>query len=130
MKKLIIVLLTVATFSSCDYLNKKQSKMGKNATVIEMVLFKTNDGVTKENAKKAMTKLNDFLKAQNGFVARKTSISEDGQFLDLVFWTDLTAAKSASEKAIQDPTNMQIFNVIDQKQMTLKHFETFNNISE
>ena len=58
--------------------------MKSKATVIEMVLFETAEGITSENAKKAMTELNDFLKTQDDFVARKTSISEDGQYLDLV----------------------------------------------
>lgn len=118
------------TLNSCNNANDKQSKMENQATVIEMVLFKTNDGVSKERAKTAMVNLNEFLKTQSGFVTRKTSIAEDGQFLDLVYWTDLASAKSASEKAMQVPKNMESFSVIDQKQMTFKHFETFNTISE
>jgi hypothetical protein len=130
MKKIIIVLFTAVAISSCAKLNKKQSKMKSTATVIEMVLFETAEGITSENAKKAMTELNDFLKTQDGFVARKTSISEDGQYLDLVYWTDLASAKAAAEKAMQTPKTMQAFSVIDQKHMTFKHFEIFNIINE
>ena len=126
MKIKFLIVLTVLVISSCNNSNKKQSKMEVKPTIIEMVLFKTNKGVNQETTKKAMTELNDFLSNQKGFVSRKTSVSEDGQYLDLVFWTDLSSAKSASEKAMQNPKAMEAFSVINQKQMTFKHFEVFN----
>jgi len=96
-------------------------------TIIEMVLFKTNEGVKQEDAKKIMSELNNFLSNQKGFVSRKTSISEDGQYLDLVYWTDLQSAKTASEKAMKNPKAMEAFSVINQKKMQFSHFEIFNN---
>jgi len=47
-----------------------------------------------------MNALNDFVSQQVGFVGRKTSVAEDRQFLDLVFWTDLSCAKASYEKAM------------------------------
>ncbi|MCF6280497.1 MAG: hypothetical protein L3J14_09145 [Flavobacteriaceae bacterium] len=35
--------------------------MKEKATVVEMVLFKTNKGIKREEAKKAITELNEFV---------------------------------------------------------------------
>lgn len=95
------------------------------AKIVEMVLFNLNEGVSLEEGKKAMQALNYFVSQQAGFVRRKTSIAEDGQFLDLVFWTDLSAAKAASEKAMHEERLLPHFAVINQDSMTFKHFESF-----
>lgn len=95
------------------------------AKIVEMVLFNLNEGVSLEEGKKAMQALNDFVSQQAGFVRRKTSIAEDGQFLDLVFWTDLNAAKAASKKAMQEEHLLPHFAVINQDSTTFKHFKSF-----
>jgi hypothetical protein len=95
------------------------------ATIIEMVLFRTIEGVTLEDAKTELKKCNDFLAKQKGFVSRKITVSEDGEFLDLVYWTDMDSAKAAGAKSCQDPDLMKIFSVIDEKTQVYKHFTIF-----
>ena len=63
--------------------------MTEKATIVEMVLFKKNSGISQTEAENQMSKLNDFISKQSGFISRKTSVSKDGEFLDIVFWTDL-----------------------------------------
>jgi hypothetical protein len=98
--------------------------------IIEMVLWKSVDGISPEEAKKSITKLNDFVREQSGFVARKTAMAEDGKFLDIVYWTDLKSAKNASEKALKTEELIPIFSTIDQKEMVFQHFEIFNDIKK
>ncbi len=100
------------------------------ATVIEIVLFKTTEGARHEEAKIQLNKLNEFISKQEGFLSRKTAIADNGQFLDIVYWTDLTNARAASEKAMQDPELAKVFSIIDQETMLFKHFKIFNNIHE
>ena len=64
----------------------------EKATVIEMVLFKVKEGIEIEFAQKELIKVNDFLAEQEGFISRKISLSDDGQFLDIVFWEDMNTA--------------------------------------
>ena len=97
------------------------------ATVIEMVLFRTNEGIQPEEAKTELKKLNDFLTKQKGFISRNTAVADDGQYLDIVYWTDLNTAKAASDKAMQDPDTTKVFSIIEQKTMLFKHFEIFND---
>lgn len=128
MKKLIIGLIVLSAFS-CEQSDTKKSNM-EQAKIIEMVMWKSVEGISLEEAKKSITKLNNFVSEQPGFVARKTAIAEDGKFLDIVYWTDLKSAKDASEKAMKTEELIPIFSTIDQKEMVFHHFEIFNGIEK
>lgn len=104
----------------------KKSKM-KQAQVLEMVLWKSKEGISTEEAKESITRLNGFVKDQPGFISRKTSLADDGKFLDIVLWTDLTSAKAASEKAMKNKDLVEIFSTIDERGMSFQHFEVFNS---
>ena len=128
MKKLIIGLIVLSAFS-CEQSDKKKSNM-EQAKIIEMVMWKSVEGISPEQAKTSITKLNDFVSEQPGFIARKTAIAEDGKFLDIVYWTDLKSAKEASEKVMKTEELMPIFSTIDKKEMVFQHFEIFNGIEK
>ena len=102
----------------------------EQAQIIEMVMWKSVEGIAQEDAKKSITKLNAFVSEQPGFVARKTALAEDGKFLDIVYWKDLKSAKNASEKAMKTEELIPIFSTIDQKEMVFQHFEIFNEIEK
>jgi len=114
---------------SCNQSNTKKNKMEK-VKIIEMVMWKSVDGISAEEAKKSATKLNEFISQQPGFIARKTALAEDGKFLDLVYWTDLTSAKVASEKAMKNEGLIPIFSTMDQNEMIFQHFKVFNWIEK
>lgn len=128
MKELIIGLIVLSAFS-CEQSDTKKSNM-EQARIIEMVMWKSVDGIAPKEAKESITKLNGFVIKQPGFVARKTALAEDGKFLDIVYWTDLKSAKDASEKAMKTKELMPIFSTIDQKEMVFQHFEIFNGIEK
>ena len=128
MKKLIIGLIVLSAFS-CKQSDTKKSNM-EQAKIIEMVMWKSVEGISPEEAKKSITKLNDFVSEQPGFIARKTAMAEDGKFLDIVYWTNLKSAKDASEKAMKTEELMAIFSTIDQAEMVFQHFEIFNGIEK
>lgn len=119
----LIVLIAI----SCNQPDLKKRKM-EQTKIIELVLWKSVEGVSTEEAKQSITKLNDFVSQQQGFIARKTALADDGKFLDLVYWTDLQSAKEASEKAMKNEDLIPIFSKIDQKEMVFQHFEIFNSI--
>lgn len=120
--------MVLFTFS-CKQSDKKESNM-QQVKIIEMVLWKSVEGISSEEAKKSITKLNDFVSEQPGFIARKTAMAENGKFLDIVYWTDLKAAKDASEKAMKTEDLIPVFSTIDQKEMVFQHFEVFNVIEK
>lgn len=100
----------------------------KRAKIIELVLWKSKEGISTEEAKQSITKLNDFVQKQPGFIARKTALADNGKLLDIVYWTDLASAKKASERAIQNEDVVKSFSMIDEKEMIFQHFEIFNEI--
>lgn len=116
------------TVFSCNPSGIKKSKM-EQAKIIEMVLWKSKNGISTEVAKESISKLNEFVSKQPGFISRKTAIAEDGKFLDIVYWTNLSSAKSASEKAMNTKELIPIFSIIDEKEMVFQHFEVFNSIN-
>ena len=99
----------------------------EKATVIEMVLFRTNEGVSTKDAQRELTRLNNFVASQAGFISRKTAFSDDGQYLDIVYWTDLKSAKTAAQNSMKNPDAMKIFSIIDEKTQIFEHFQIFND---
>lgn len=97
------------------------------AKVIEKVVFKLNQGVSIAQAKAAMITLNSFISRQNGYISRTTATSDDNEFLDLVYWSDLLLAKQASDKAMKNEMVLEAFKVIDQRQLSFEYLEVFNN---
>ena len=118
---LIVILLAAA----CSGKNEKTKNM-KQASVIELVLWKPKSGVSTEEMKASITELNQIVNQMDGFISRETALSEDGQFVDIVYWTDLESAQKASELAIQNPSAQKVFSLIDEKEMLFKHFDIFN----
>jgi len=124
----LVLAVAFATLHN-NHQSKSEHKM-EQAKVIEMVLFKVNENINPEVAQKELKTLNDFLADQEGFISRKTAVAEDGHYLDIVFWTDLTSAKTASDKAMQDPKTIRVFNKIHQEEMIFKHFQVFNDTDQ
>jgi hypothetical protein len=81
MKKIMIGLIAL-TVLGCNQLDTKKSKV-KQAKIVELVLWKSKEGINNEKAKQAIAKQNDFGKYPPDFVARKTGLAEDGMFLDI-----------------------------------------------
>jgi hypothetical protein len=65
---------------------------------IELVRFRLQQGKTSADWLKANEKINDWIKLQPGFRFRSLSETEDGEWLDMVYWESLDAAKKAGEK--------------------------------
>jgi len=65
---------------------------------IELVRFRLKQGKTAADWLKANEKINEWMKAQPGFRFRSLSETEDGEWLDMVYWENLKAAKAAGAK--------------------------------
>ena len=100
------------------------------ATIIEIVRFKTNEGVNSEEFKVEMAKYDDFLLTQAGFISRQIGVTADGKYLGMTHWADMQSAESMGEKLFNDPEMAKFFNStmekIDQKTLTDEFFEIFS----
>ncbi len=65
---------------------------------IELVRFRLQQGQTAADWLKANEKINDWMKAQPGFRFRSLSETDDGEWLDLVYWENAEAANAAGQR--------------------------------
>ncbi len=89
--------------------------------VLELVLFKTKPEYTKKEVIEAGKKVNAILESFDGFVSRKLAFTEDGEWMDLVYWTDLKKAESASKAILDNKIAQEYFKMIDKKTMQFMH---------
>ncbi len=89
---------------------------------IEVVVFKAKAGVSDSQLQTAALAVTHILKEMPGFISREFGASEDGQYIDIVYWKDLPSAKAAAEKVMGIPKCGEFFSLIDQNQMQFMHF--------
>jgi hypothetical protein len=65
---------------------------------IELVRFRLKKDKTAADWLKANEKINDWIKVQPGFRFRSLSETDDGEWIDMVYWESLDAAKASGEK--------------------------------
>lgn len=65
---------------------------------IELVRFRLSEGKTAAEWLKENEKLNTWVAQQPGFRFRSVSETDDGEWIDMVYWESLEAAKAAGEK--------------------------------
>ena len=89
---------------------------------IEVVIFKAKAGVSDEQLQTAALAVTPILREMPGFISREFGTSEDGKYIDVVHWKDLSSAKAAAEKVMDIPKCGEFFGLIDQDQMQFMHF--------
>ena len=128
MKKIFIV-ITIVLIANCSQTTLEKSNM-EHSKIIELVLWEFRDNVNIQQGKEYVLKLNEFVKMQPGFISRTTSVTKEGKFLDIIYWSDLASAKKASEKAMENEMTTTIFSTMNEKGMIFQHFEIFNMINK
>jgi hypothetical protein len=99
------------------------------ATVADIFLFKPKAGVTLEAFEKEMIKFNNTLADYKGLVSRTNGVSANGNYLELVYWTDFEAIKSAEEKGAQDTEIEDFFTQMTNEESVFSNrFEIFSDI--
>lgn len=95
-------------------------KKGK-AKVIELVLFDIKPGYSEKEVIKAGEAVNSFLEKSDGFINRKLSLSKEGKWMDIVYWTTLENAEKASEEVLKSEICQKYFGMIDETTMQFMH---------
>jgi len=117
-----LILITAVILFSCNKQNKlNMEKQRKEVGTIEVVVFKTIPGFTKQEVIEAAKAVNPVVEKFNGFISRKLAVNEDGTWTDIVYWTDLESAKQAGEEVMKSKTCQKFFGMIDEKSMQFMH---------
>ncbi len=91
--------------------------------VIETVTFRLNDGVSREKFTKHATAMNDFVTSRDGFIARRLSCSEEGEWIEHIEWADMDAAKGAAAEIGKTDGNRPFLSAINGATVTVQHTE-------
>ncbi len=106
------------------------SQMKTKPNVVEVVMFDAYPGYSKNEVQKALASLNDILKLYYGFIERTTASSENGKYIDIVYWTDMKSAKDAAKNVLKNEEAAAVFNIIKPESVQMYHFDTFNQFEE
>lgn len=99
------------------------SNLGK-AKTLELVLFKTKPEYNKNEVIQAGKAINAVLEEFDGYISRKLAITKEGEWMDLVYWTDLQKAKDASKEVMGNEICKKYFAMIDEETMQFMHLNT------
>ena len=94
---------------------------------IEIVRFKTKPGISQQKAKEKLLMLDDCIRTFEGFIERKLSINEKGEWVDIVYWENLTSARKAAEEVMKIPKALEAFSIIDESSIQMDHFDLQHN---
>lgn len=103
-----------------------ESKFG----VIELVLFKTKSGVTKEKLVQAAKTATSAFEQMNGFVSRDLAVDNEGQWTDILHWQDMQSALTAAQTAIEIEECRNYFALIDETQIKMFHLNKVSSNGE
>ena len=92
-------------------------------TAFEIVTFSLKSGYSIDDLQPFQEKINQFLKAQDGFYYRSLSQNEQGTLFDIVYWRDMAAAKAA-QAAFTEAGLCELFDgFCDMESVAIQHME-------
>lgn len=90
-------------------------------SVIEMVSFELNQGVSDADFLQASQAIDSWVKPQPGFEYRALVKQSDGVWQDLVFWQDMACAEQAGAKFMQASELSETMALINKQTVVVKH---------
>ena len=91
--------------------------------VIETVIFKLHEGVSRQSFANAARAMNAYVSGCAGFVLRRLSCAQDGTWVEHIEWADMESAQAAAAGISTDPGNAEFLGAIDGRSVTLTHSE-------
>lgn len=72
---------------------------------------------------------NEVYRKLEGFVRRELMKSDDGKWVDMVYWQNRALAKQAEDILYHDATIAEVMGLIDTETMVFTHVEPFRQYS-
>ena len=90
--------------------------------VLELVVFKLKQGVTREEFLATNDALSSWARQQPGFISREQAYDAQGdRWIDLLWWESIEDAHAASEAALSSESCAPMFALIDEQAMLMIH---------
>ena len=91
---------------------------------LELVVFKLNEGVSREQFLGTNDAVSRWISEQPGFISRELSYDhEGGRWIEVVWWRTLEEAQAAAERAMSSEACAPMFSLIDMDSTLMLHGE-------
>jgi hypothetical protein len=91
--------------------------------VMETVTFKLREGISRAEFIAAAKKMIEFIIIQPGFVSRRLSCTDDGEWIEQIEWSDISSAKTAAAAIGTVDVNRPFLSTIDGATVRMKYSE-------
>ena len=96
--------------------------MNASEKVLELVVFKLRDGVSREQFLGTDGGVSRWAREQPGFISRELSYDAEGdRWIDVVWWESMEAAQAAAERAMSSESCAPMFSLIDTESTLMLH---------
>ncbi len=95
-----------------------------NATqrVLELVVFRLNEGVSRDRFLGTNDAVSAWISEQPGFLSRELSYDAEGdRWIDILWWESMENAAAAAELSTSSPSCLPMFALIDMESMLMLH---------
>lgn len=82
--------------------------------VVEVALFRLKPGITDAEFMPGVQAVQNIIEKLDGYISRELVRASDGQWVDIIHWTSLEAARSAEPVVMGDADCMAFFAMIDE----------------
>ena len=96
--------------------------MTNESKVLELVVFKLRDGVSREQFLGTDGGVSAWAREQPGFLSRELSYDAEGdRWIDVVWWRTMEEASAAAERAMSSASCAPMFSLIDMESTLMLH---------
>jgi hypothetical protein len=98
--------------------------MEAEGKALELVVFKLNEGVTREQFLAAAEDVSTWISTQPGFISRELSYDAEGdRWIEVVWWVTVEHAQVAARLAMNSTLCAPMFAAIDKESTLMLHGE-------
>ncbi len=98
--------------------------MADGGRVVELVVYKLNEGVSREQFLATNEAVSSWISRQPGFISRDLVYDDEGdRWVDIVWWKTLEQAQAAMELSMTSESCTPMFAQINDESMLLLHGE-------
>lgn len=92
--------------------------------VLELVVFKLNEGVSREQFLGTVDAVSTWAAEQPGFISREISYDAEGnRWIEVIWWKTMEEAHAAAEVALTSESCAPMFALIDEASTLMAHGE-------
>jgi antibiotic biosynthesis monooxygenase (ABM) superfamily enzyme len=91
------------------------------SSVTEVVVFRLKSETDMKSFQSAAAEISTLLQSYPGYLNRELGVTEDGTWIDIVHWTTLNHALTASDQIMADPKAQAFMTYIDEQSVTMHH---------